>query len=102
MIQIKRVYDEPSARDGMRILVDRVWPRGISKERARIVQWRKDLAPSNSVRKWFGDDPAKWAGFSERYRQELTESRGRDALRVLAKRTRHDPIRLTHRRAPHQ
>ena len=102
MIQIKRVYDEPSARDGMRILVDRVWPRGISKERARIVQWRKDLSPSNSLRKWFGHDPTKWAGFRERYRKELTESGEIDALRELAKRSRHDAITLIYSAAEEQ
>ena len=100
MIRIKRVYDEPSARDGMRILVDRVC--GISKERARIVQWRKDLAPSNSLRKWFGHDPAKWAGFRERYRKELTESGEIDALRELAKRSRHDAITLIYSAAEEQ
>ena len=63
MIKIKRVYEEPSPGDGMRILVDRVWPRGISKERARLADWRKDLAPSTPLRKWFGHDPAKWKGF---------------------------------------
>jgi len=102
MIRIKRVYDEPSARDGMRILVDRVWPRGISKERARIVQWRKDLAPSNSLRKWFGHDPAKWAGFRERYRKELTESGEINALRELAKRSRQDAITLIYSAAEEQ
>ena len=63
MIRIKRVYCEPSSRDGVRIFVDGVWPRGISKERARVVEWRKDLAPTTSLRTWFGHEPAKWTEF---------------------------------------
>jgi uncharacterized protein YeaO (DUF488 family) len=102
MIRIKRVYSEPSARDGVRILVDRVWPRGISKERARIVEWRKELAPSTALRKWFGHDPAKWAGFRERYRKELAESGRIDALRELAKRSRHEAIALIYGAADEQ
>ena len=84
MIQIKRVYSEPSKQDGFRILVDRVWPRGFSKERANVDEWRKELAPSTELRKWFGHDPAKWAGFRERYRKELAGSGGIDALKELA------------------
>ena len=74
MIRIKRVYSEPSPRDGMRILVDRIWPRGITKERARIVDWRKDLAPTTSLRKWFAHDSTKWNSFRRRYRTELKRS----------------------------
>src|SRR5437660_1417764 len=74
----------------------------LSKDRSRIVQWRKDLAPSNSLRKWFGHDPAKWAGFRERYRKELTESGEIDALRELAKRPRHDAITLIYSAAEEQ
>ena len=87
MIRIKRVYREPSSRDGGRILVDRVWPRGISKERARVVEWRKDLAPTTSLRKWFGHDPAKWNEFRRRYRTELTRSGMMEELRTLARRS---------------
>ena len=87
MIRIKRVYREPSSRDGGRILVDRVWPRGISKERARVVEWRKDLAPTTSLRKWFGHDPAKWTEFRRRYRTELTRSGMMEELRKLARRS---------------
>jgi len=74
MIRIKRVYREPSLEDGVRILIDRMWPRGLSKERARIVAWRKDLAPTTSLRKWFRHDPAKWNEFRQRYRSELSRS----------------------------
>ena len=74
MVRIKRAYSEASPSDGIRILVDRIWPRGITKKRARIVEWRKDLAPSTSLRKWFGHDPARWNQFRRRYRKELKRS----------------------------
>ena len=94
MIRIKRVYSEPSLEDGVRILIDRIWPRGVSKERARIDTWRKELAPSTALRKWFGHDLARWAGFRERYRKELAESGEIEALRELATRSRHETITL--------
>jgi len=75
MISIKRVYDPVSSDDGMRILVDRLWPRGMKKETARIDEWMKDIAPSNELRKWFSHDPAKWAEFRDRYRKELKRNR---------------------------
>ena len=84
MVQIKRVYREPSTRDGLRILVDRVWPRGISKERAHIADWRKELAPSTALRKWFGHDPTKWQEFRKRYHAELNRALQRQALKDLA------------------
>jgi len=71
MIRTKRVYDESSGDDGIRILVDRLWPRGISKEKALLDRWEKDLAPSTELRRWFGHDPAKWEEFLRRYRAEL-------------------------------
>ena len=96
MIRIKRVYSEPGKQDGLRILVDRVWPRGFSKERARVDEWRKELAPSTALRKWFGHEPAKWTGFRERYRKELAESDGIDTLKELAQRSRHEAITLVY------
>ena len=72
MIRIKRVYETPSARDGIRILVDRIWPRGCTKEQARLDAWRKEVAPSTALRTWFGHDPAKWMEFQTRYRKELS------------------------------
>jgi len=84
MIQIKRVYNRPGTQDGLRILVDRVWPRGFSKERVRMTEWRKELAPSTPLRKWFGHDPAKWSEFRKRYRAELKQSGQLDALKALA------------------
>ena len=71
MMRTKRVYEEPSGDDGIRVLVDRLWPRGISKERALLDRWEKNLAPSNELRRWFGHDPAKWEEFLRRYRAEL-------------------------------
>jgi len=70
-IAAKRAYTEPAPGDGFRILIDRLWPRGIGKEKARIDLWLKDVAPSTELRKWFGHDPAKWPGFQRRYREEL-------------------------------
>jgi uncharacterized protein YeaO (DUF488 family) len=72
-IRLKRVYDPPSRSDGTRVLVDRLWPRGISKDELRIDLWAKDLAPSTELRKWFNHDPAKWDEFKRRYRKELDE-----------------------------
>ncbi|MCC2641963.1 MAG: uncharacterized protein K0S45_2376 [Nitrospira sp.] len=102
MIQIKRVYNEPVKQDGVRILVDRVWPRGFSKKRASIDEWRKELAPSTALRKWFGHDPAKWTGFRERYRKELVESDGLDALKELARRSHDEAITLVYGAADEQ
>lgn len=71
MISIKRVYDEPSRDDGKRILIDRLWPRGIKKEDPRIDEWLKEVAPSNELRKWFNHDPEKWSEFKKRFYAEL-------------------------------
>jgi uncharacterized protein YeaO (DUF488 family) len=70
-VQIKRVYDQALPDDGKRILIDRLWPRGLTKEKARIDLWLKEIAPSTELREWFGHDPAKWPEFQKRYRQEL-------------------------------
>ena len=75
MIRIKRIYEEPSADDGLRVLVDRLWPRGISKARAQVDRWEKDIAPSTELRHWFGHDPAKWEEFLQRYRAELEDKK---------------------------
>jgi uncharacterized protein YeaO (DUF488 family) len=71
MIKLKRIYEAPTADDGVRILVERLWPRGISKEKAQVDEWMKELAPSPELRKWFQHDPAKWQEFQNRYRKEL-------------------------------
>ena len=81
MIQLKRVYEEPSPKDGSRILVERLWPRGVSREKAAVDAWLKDVAPSSELRKWFGHDPAKWEEFKRRYWEELKGSQ--DALSEL-------------------
>jgi uncharacterized protein YeaO (DUF488 family) len=70
-IHIKRAYEEPDREDGTRILVDRLWPRGLTKEKARVDLWLKDVAPSTELRKWFAHDPTKWAEFRSRYIEEL-------------------------------
>lgn len=72
-LRVKRVYAPPSPEDGARILVDRLWPRGLSREKARGDLWLKELAPSTELRKWFNHDPAKWDEFSQRYQQELRQ-----------------------------
>lgn len=71
MIQIKRIYDVPHKDDGYRILVDRLWPRGISKETAQLDEWIKEISPSNELRSWFNHDEKKWEGFKQRYQEEL-------------------------------
>ena len=73
-IKLKRVYETPIKADGFRILVDRLWPRGIAKEKARVDLWLKDIAPSTELRIWFGHDPAKWAEFQKRYERELLQN----------------------------
>ncbi|MEE9238471.1 MAG: DUF488 family protein [Thermodesulfobacteriota bacterium] len=70
-LKIKRVYEQPSEQDGQRILVDRLWPRGISKEKAKIDIWLKEISPSDCLRKWFDHKPAKWEEFKEKYFEEL-------------------------------
>lgn len=72
-LRIKRVYDPPTDDDGCRILVDRLWPRGLTKERAQLDAWLKEIAPSNELRRWYGHDPGKWDEFRERYFKELDD-----------------------------
>ena len=91
-VEIKRVYEKPRPADGTRILVDRLWPRGLSKERARVDLWLKDIAPSTELRKWFSHDPSKWTEFQARYRQELKSEA--DLLDVLKKKAAKGPITL--------
>ena len=82
-MKIKRAYAPAEAADGYRILVDRLWPRGIIKEKAKIDLWLKSVAPSNELRKWFGHDPERFAEFDRRYRAELAESGALDELRAV-------------------
>ena len=83
---LKRVYDVPSKDDGTRILIDRLWPRGLTKEKAKIDVWLKDIAPSSDLRKWFGHDPKKWDDFRKKYFAELQENKTAVAsLKVVLK-----------------
>ncbi len=82
-IALKRAYDKPSASDGARVLVDRLWPRGISKQAARLDSWLKDLAPSDGLRKWYHTRPAMWPQFRKRYLDELREPAANAALEQL-------------------
>jgi uncharacterized protein YeaO (DUF488 family) len=91
-VQLKRAYDSPSPRDGMRVLVDRLWPRGMRKAKARIDLWLKDVAPSTALRQWFGHDPARWSEFRRRYRTEL--KRQPEALAQLRKLARQRRVTL--------
>jgi uncharacterized protein YeaO (DUF488 family) len=72
-VQVRRVYDPPEPDDGQRVLVDRLWPRGLSKQRARLDDWCKDIAPSTELRKWYGHEPERYAEFARRYRDELED-----------------------------
>ena len=81
MIKLKRAYEKPSRDDGSRILVERLWPRGLTKERAAVDLWLKEVAPSPELRKWFGHDPAKWEQFQNRYWKELEEKE--EAVQLL-------------------
>jgi len=92
MLRIKRVYEERSDADGRRILVDRIWPRGISKERAGIDLWMKDIAPSDELRRWFGHDPERWDEFRTRYKRELAEKL--DLISALKKMDREGTVTL--------
>jgi uncharacterized protein YeaO (DUF488 family) len=84
-IKLKRAYDSAESRDGTRILIDRLWPRGVRKADAAIDLWAKDLAPSTALRRWFGHDPARWHEFRRRYSEEIHQHRDRlDELRTLA------------------
>ncbi len=87
MIRIKRIYAPPAREDGERILVDRLWPRGVSREQAHIDAWLQEIGPSTGLRKWFGHDPSRWGEFRNRYAKELDEPGKRAVLRDLAARS---------------
>ena len=74
MIQLKRVYEEPSRKDGLRVLVERLWPRGLTKERAAVDLWMKELAPSPELRRWYSHDITKWTEFKKRYFSQLKQN----------------------------
>jgi uncharacterized protein YeaO (DUF488 family) len=93
-IQLKRAYHAASQGDGYRLLVDRLWPRGLGKEEARIDDWMKEIAPSTELRKWFGHEPAKWAEFRRRYFAEL--SHRRELINMLLEIARSRPLTLVY------
>ncbi len=82
-VAIKRVYDQPVALDGVRVLVDRLWPRGLTKEAAAVKHWLRDLAPSNELRQWYHANPEAWAQFRSRYLKELTAAKATAAVEKL-------------------
>jgi uncharacterized protein YeaO (DUF488 family) len=89
-VKIKRIYEPPAKEDGFRILVDRLWPRGLSKEKAKIDFWLKEIAPSDKLRKWYGHDPKKWTTFRDKYFEEL---RDKDELvNLILKKTKEGMI----------
>jgi uncharacterized protein YeaO (DUF488 family) len=95
-IQMRRVYDPPEPNDGYRVLIDGLWPRGMTKEAAHLDEWARDLAVSTPLRRWFGHDPAKWDEFRRRYRAELLVPAHRAALDVLARRARHGTVTIVY------
>ncbi len=94
MIKLRRVYEKPSRQDGLRILVERLWPRGVKKDDAAIDLWLKDLAPGTGLRKWFAHDPDKWDEFRRRYAKELSERQ--DLLTLLAYRATEGNVTLVY------
>lgn len=93
-VKIKRVYEPPDSADGVRVLVDRLWPRGLTKEKASIDLWLKDLAPSVELRKWFDHDPAKWEEFRQRYLGEIRENK--EQTRLLSQALEKGPVTLVY------
>ena len=93
-VRLKRAYEPSEQSDGTRILVDRLWPRGVSKAEAEFDEWIKEIAPSAELRTWFGHDPARWDEFRRRYRAEL--ARHSDLLKDLRRRAREGPITLVY------
>lgn len=94
-VNLKRIYDEADQTDGVRVLVDRVWPRGMSKEDAQLNHWLKEIGPSNDLRKWFGHDPDKYEEFKQKYKQELEEGDQQEALQKLKDLTKEHDKNLT-------
>ena len=93
-IKLKRAYDPPSARDGKRVLIDRLWPRGLSKEKARIDQWARDLAPSDQLRRWFSHRPERFEEFKHRYTDELRNHA--DQISALRRRGRTSTVTIVY------
>lgn len=94
MVTTKRVYEPFSPSDGFRVLIDRLWPRGIAKAKAHVDLWLKDVAPSSALRQWYGHDPDKWTEFRKRYTNELRDSPAKEALEDLVRRARRGRVTL--------
>ena len=95
-IALKRAYEPPGAKDGTRVLVDRVWPRGVSKDELKIDAWPRDIAPSTTLRKWFGHDPERWSEFKKRYVTELRRAELREILKELANKGKRGRVTLVY------
>ncbi|MGH3823287.1 MAG: DUF488 domain-containing protein [Pseudonocardiaceae bacterium] len=93
-VQVRRVYDEPAAQDGARVLVDRVWPRGLSRDKAALEDWCREVAPSNELRRWYGHDPGRFTEFRRRYRSELEQPGPAAALERLRELASSRPVTL--------
>jgi uncharacterized protein YeaO (DUF488 family) len=93
-VRVRRVYEEPEPGDGTRVLVDRIWPRGLTKAKAALDEWYKDVAPSDELRKWYGHDPDRFEEFGRRYRLELHDPRRAEALAHLRALARDRPLTL--------
>ncbi len=96
MVRIKRAYEEPAPGDGDRVLVDRLWPRGVKKEALRLDLWARELAPSPALRKWFGHDPARFRDFARRYQAELRHDPARSLLADLSRRAGRGTVTLVY------
>ncbi len=94
MIKLKRAYETPCREDGLRVLVERLWPRGLTKDRAAVDLWLKEIAPSAELRKWFGHDPARWLQFQRRYWNELRHRK--DAVRELRQKGKQGTVTLVY------
>jgi uncharacterized protein YeaO (DUF488 family) len=101
-LAIKSVRDPASPDDGRRILTDRLWPRGLTKEKARVTEWCKDFAPTKELRQWFGHDPGRWSEFRKRYRRELVERSQLEALRQLRDSSRDEKITFVYDAHDHE
>jgi len=93
-VAMKRAYEKPRPDDGYRVLVDGLWPRGLTKEKVKVAEWLKEIAPSASLRKWYGHKPEKWEEFRKRFREELSNPPRKVLLGQLVERARHEKVTL--------
>jgi uncharacterized protein YeaO (DUF488 family) len=102
MIRVKRIYEEPAPDDGYRVLVDRLWPRGVAKAAAQLSAWQKDLAPSEDLRRWFAHDPARWEEFQRRYGEDLADPAKTGLVSDLLARSRQGTVTLVYAARDHE